>query len=405
MKHVAATPFIKKINNYWIHEHPQPCPRAFWEQSVYHIGNLNACKIVGDQSYFTFSKQWCEKNQWRGHPFDGPKNEWDWQYGEEKDKSVLFADWHACYQVYLMACEEGTNKKTDVLKNIKSVIDYEISKLDDSFWWWADGLFMGMPVMTLLYKQTNDVSYLTKMHEYFLFAMELMYDGKNGIPTHECGYSSSAYFGGPYGGKKAIDSIFSNEKNYQHLFYRDASYAFPAKPLPGDLVNTKNFWSRGNGWVFAALIRVLRDLPKEWAHYHFYLRIFKEMAQAIINCQKTDSEGRGFWTQSLLAHNFSCDKDNPEGYETSGTAFFTFGLLAGINDGFLNPDEFLQPALKSWRYLTEVATHPNGKLGYVQWVGGEAGKSAVYDNTQDFAVGAVLLAACELAILNGEYKI
>ena len=70
---------------------------------------------------------------------------------------------------------------------------------------------MGMPVMTKFYQLTKDVKYLTKMHEYFLFSLELMYDGENGIPTNENGYTSSAYVGGPYGGKKATVSNFSNQ--------------------------------------------------------------------------------------------------------------------------------------------------------------------------------------------------
>ncbi len=397
MSDEKATSFIKKINNYWINECAKDKARPFWEQSAYHIGNLAAFDLTQEPQYLSFTKQWCEENQWKSHPFEVPVDDWTWGYGEEETKSALFGDWHACYQVYLMMLERTSVDEATVMRNILSVTDYQVSKLEDSFWWWADGLFMGMPVMVLLYKKTKNTLYLTKMHEYFMFAMELMYDGENGIPTSSKGYSSSAYDGGPYGGKKAIDSYFSDPDNYQHLFYRDANYVYPANPLPNELAPIKNFWARGNGWVFAVLIRILRLLPKEWAHYSFYQRIFKQMADALIKCQKSDQVGHGFWTQSLLAPEFSCDKDNPNGYETSGTAFFTFGLLAGINDGILDPADYLETALKGWRYLTEVATHEDGRLGYVQWVGGEAGKAATYENTQDFAVGAALLAACEMA--------
>src|SRR5699024_11977916 len=85
---------------------------------------------------------------------------------------------------------------------------------------------------------------------------------------------------------------------------------------------------------------------------------------------------------------------------SSGSAFFTFALLAGINDGLLPADEYQETALKGWDYLSNVALHENGKIGYVQPVGGAAGKAASYENTQDFGVGASLLAACELFKMN-----
>lgn len=393
--------YLKKINHYWQQLRPQDPPRPFWEQSAYHVGNLAAYELTGDEDYLAYTANWCEANHWQGHPDQGPKDQWTWGYGEEQTPSALFADWHACYQIYLDVYRLTKADDPAMLAHCFEVMDYQVSTLDDSYWWWADGLFMGMSVMTKLYRLTEDVKYLDKLHEYFTFGLELMYDGEDGIPVTAAGYTSSAYYGGPYGGKQAVASNFSDPADYQHLFYRDGGFVFPAHPLPGDLAEVKNFWARGNGWVLASLARVLRELPQEWPHYHFYLKLFKEFAQAVKDCQKLDSEGRGFWTQSMLAHDFSCSEENPDGYETSGTAFFTFGLLAGINDGHLPKEDFLPVVAKAWRYLTEVATHEDGRLGYVQWVGGAAGKAATYENTQDFAVGAALLAAVEVDRFEG----
>ena len=146
---------------------------------------------------------------------------------------------------------------------------------------------------------------------------------------------------------------------------------------------------------------MLQDTPDNWEHRPFFLKIYTEYAEAIRDCQKVDDQGRGFWTQSMLAHTYSCSDENPQGYETSGTAFFTYGFLWGINSGILPEDEYIDCALRGWKYLTEIAIQDSGKVGYVQWVGGEAGKAAVYDNTQDFAVGATLLAGCEMARYSG----
>ena len=89
------------------------------------------------------------------------------------------------------------------------------------------------------------------------------------------------------------------------------------------------------------------------------------------------------------------------GPETSGTAFFTYGLLWGINHGLLPRDRYLPAAQRGWHYLTTVAMQPDGKIGYVQPIGDRAIPGQVVDqnSTAHFGVGAFLLAAAEMARL------
>ena len=51
-----------------------------------------------------------------------------------------------------------------------------MSTPNNDYWWWADGLYMVMPVMTKLYKVTDNQQYLDKLYEYFTYAKNLMYD-------------------------------------------------------------------------------------------------------------------------------------------------------------------------------------------------------------------------------------
>ncbi|MFC6465290.1 glycoside hydrolase family 88 protein [Marinilactibacillus sp. GCM10026970] len=404
MSIMLATEFINKVNGFWISSIEEDQDRAFWERSAYHIGNIETYKLTGNKEYLEFTQKWCEVNKWKSHPYEGHSDSWTWGYGEEESKAVLFADWHACFQVYLEIYNMGNKEHPEYIEYAKRIIDYQISKDDDSFWWWADGLYMGMPVMVKLYNITGDESYLEKLHQYFIYSVELMYDGEKGIPISESHYKSTAYFGGPYGGKKSVRSRFSDPNQYSHLFFRDASYVYPSKPLPGKLSEVKNFWARANGWVFASLARLLKELSSSWQHYDFYMQIYKDMAHSIVHSQKFDQRGNGFWTQSMLAHSYSTNDQNPEGYETSGTAFFLYGLLVGVNEGILVKSSTENSISSSWNYLSKVAMHDSGKIGYVQPVGGEAGKAAEYGNTQDFGVGASLLAATEMVKYQAQLK-
>jgi rhamnogalacturonyl hydrolase YesR len=92
------------------------------------------------------------------------------------------------------------------------------------------------------------------------------------------------------------------------------------------------------------------------------------------------------------------DKDHAPGPETSGTAFFTYGLLWGINNGLLSEEEYWPTVEKAWTYLTTVALQPDGRVGYVQPIGERAIPGQIVDvnSTANFGVGAFLLAACEM---------
>ena len=107
---------------------------------------------------------------------------------------------------------------------------------------------------------------------------------------------------------------------------------------------------------------------------------------------RKSQQPEGYWTRSML------DKNHAPGPETSGTAFFTYGLLWGINNGYLEKKEYLSTVKKAWKYLSEEALQPNGHLGFVQPIGERAIPGQVVDqnSTAPFGVGAFLLAASEM---------
>jgi rhamnogalacturonyl hydrolase YesR len=108
-----------------------------------------------------------------------------------------------------------------------------------------------MPVMTKLYKITGNPLYLEKLHEYWAFADSLMYDPEDA------------------------------------LYYRDGKYLYPKhKSVNGK----KDFWARGDGWVLAALAKVLKDLPETDKYRQEYIDRYRAMAKAVAACQQPDTE-------------------------------------------------------------------------------------------------------------------
>jgi rhamnogalacturonyl hydrolase YesR len=335
---------LKKVNNHWQSSHT-PEVRAFWDEAAYHTGNMELFAITGEENYRLYSERWASHNQWMGAR-STDKSTWKYQYGE-KDDYVLFGDWQICFQTYIDLYH--LNPESYKIARAKEVMEYQMSTAAKDYWWWADGLYMVMPVMTKLYKTTGDKRYLEKLHEYFEYANRIMYDQKT------------------------------------RLYYRDAKYVYPKHKT---LNHKKDFWARGNGWVFAGLAKVLKDLPADDPQYNLYVSKYQTLAKAILKSQQQE----GYWTRSML------DKDHAPGPETSGTAFFTYGLFWGINNGYLKEKTYLNAALKGWKYLSEVALQKDSSVGYIQPIGEKAipGQIVNANSTANFGVGAFLLAGAEL---------
>ena len=337
---------IDKVNDRWQTTHQEP-GNAFWHVSAYHTGNMEAYKVTQNKKYFDYSMAWAEKNQWMGAK-STDKTEWKYNYGET-DKHVLFGDWQICFQTYIDLYNFTGKNDPKKIARAREVMEYEMSTSANDYWWWVDGLYMVMPVMTKLYNVTGNELYLEKLHSYLQYADSIMYDSES------------------------------------KLYFRDAKYVYPKHKSAN---GKKDFWARGDGWIFAGYAKIIQDLPKSARHREEYINRFKDMAKALAATQQKE----GYWTRSIL------DPEHAPGPETSGTAFFTYGFMWGINNGYLDKKTYLPVVQKSWSYLTTFALQPDGTLGYVQPIGEKAIPGQVVDknSTADFGVGAFLLAASEV---------
>lgn len=334
---------IDKVNQHWQAEN-SPEVRAFWDNAAYHTGNMEAYFLTGNEAYRAYSEAWAEHNEWKGAKSDD-RSKWKYSYGET-DEYVLFGDWQVCFQTYIDLYQLAPDDRK--IRRAREVMEYEMSTPRHDYWWWSDGLYMVMPVMTKLYKVTHNPLYLEKLYEYILYSDSIMFDKD------------------------------------ENLYYRDAKYVYPKhKSLNGK----KDFWARGDGWVLAALAKVLKDVPEDYKHRAFFVDKFQQMAKAVAAIQQPE----GYWTRSMM------DPEHAPGPETSGTAFFTYGLLWGVNHGYLDEAVYMPVIQKAWKYLSETALQKDGSVGYVQPIGEKAIPGQVVDakSTANFGVGAFLLAACE----------
>ncbi len=210
-------------------------------------------------------------------------------------------------------------------------------------WAWCDALFMAPPTLFQLTRLTGDPKYAAQSDRLWWKTTDYLYDTE------------------------------------EHLYFRDSRF-FKQREVNGKKV----FWSRGNGWVYAGLPRLIESLHAGHPSKERYIKLFKEMSVKVASLQKPD----GYWPSSLL---HAEGQPHPE---TSGTAFFTYGLAWGINNGLLDEATYRPVVEKAWKALVD-AVHPGGKLGWVQRVAAAPGSTG-YDETEVYAVGGFLLAASQV---------
>jgi len=280
----------------------------------------------------------------------GTDHSWNMAYDSA---TTRVADNQACAQTYLDLYKIDPqavriqNTTTSLLAMVNSVV------VND--WSWIDALQMAMPAFVKLGAITGNQAYFDKM------------------------YAMYAYSKNTFG--------FYNQT--EHLWWRDATFKPPYTAPNGQ----DSYWSRGNGWVYAALVRVLEALPATDAHRAEYLLDFQNMSSAIVAVQRSD----GFWNVSLH------DPNDFGGPETTGTSLFAYGMAFGVRNGFLNSATYLPAISKAWGAMAS-AVHTNGFLGYVQGTGKQPsdGQPVTYDsvpNFEDFGVGCFLLGGTEISKL------
>ncbi|WP_097126051.1 glycoside hydrolase family 88/105 protein [Spirosoma fluviale] len=313
-------------------------PSNIWTRAVYYEGLMALYGIDKKKVYYDYAVEWGQKHNW----------------GLRSGINTRNADDQCCGQTYIDLYL--IDRKPERLHDIKASIDAMVKsdKVDD--WNWVDALQMAMPVFAQLGVLENDRSYFEKMYQIYMYSKTQ--HGGNGLYNPKDG-----------------------------LWWRDKDFVPPYREPNGK----DCYWSRGNGWVVTALVRVLDIMPKDAPHRDEYEKTYLDMMRALPPLQRAD----GYWNVSLH------DPTHFGGKELTGTALFVYGMAWGINHGLLDGNVYKPIISKAWNAMATDSVHPNGFLGYVQGTGKEPkdGQPVTYNSKPDFedyGLGCFLLAGTEL---------
>jgi rhamnogalacturonyl hydrolase YesR len=315
---------------------------ADWTNAALYAGMVQWAPVAGDNKYYDWLKDICEKTGWTYNPRKNPAERYH-------------ADDYCIGQTYIELFRKYKDPKMiDPMKSYFDKILADPAKGDLKFeftdeyaatqrWSWCDALFMGPTVWAKMANVTGERKYLDFMYNEYKATTDYLYDKD------------------------------------EDLFYRDSNY-FTRKEANGKKV----FWGRGNGWVFAGLPVIIKELPAGYEHKDYFTGIYKKMAARLLALQSAD----GFWHASMLD---PASYPNPE---MSATAFFVYGMAWGVNNGYLDKKAYLPAIEKGWRSMV-TSVWPDGKVGYIQPIGADP-KSVTKEMTEVYGVGGFLMAGTEI---------
>lgn len=324
-----------------------------WTRGVFYEGLLNLYRQNPKAEWLKYATDWGEYHQWVSSSDKEAKND--------------NADYQCCGQSYLEMYQMDPTQSIR-MEHIKMRIDGMMNKSNIDQWYWIDAIQMAMPIFAQLGSITGNTSYWERMYDMYQFTRNKHGGSKKG------------------GGSPLFDTQTG-------LWYRDYQFDPPYK----DLTETDKdcYWSRGNGWVYMALVRVLQFTPQTVAHRSEYIADFCLMSEALLRCQRAD----GSWNVSLAAPT-NYGETGSEGPEMTGTSLFVGGMSYGVRTGLLDSTTYMPAIRKGWAAMRRAVHDDTGFVGYLQGTGSkpEDGGVITYNsvpNFEDFGIGCWLWGAAE----------
>ena len=354
----------QRANDYFMKKYSDPTvptnvnrirPSSLWTRAVYYEGLMELYKVDPQQRYIDYTDRWADFHKWT------PRN----------GITTCDADDQCCEQTYLDRYMMTKDEK--MIVHVKENLAYQMKTGNDKkangelygWWTWIDAIQMAMPVYSKMFRITGEQKYIDHAMRMYTWSRDTLAGG-----------------------------LFNTVEG---LWWRDADYVPPYKEKDGN----NCYWSRGSGWVYAALVKVMEDLEAvmktnakaKKAAKKYYKSLKKDfilMSQGLLSCQRED----GFWNPSLMS------EANYGGKELTGTSLFLYGMSWGMNHGILKAKQYKPACDRAWNAMVKDAVHQDGFLGWVQGTGKDpsAGQPLAYDKVPDFedyGTGCFLLGAVE----------
>jgi rhamnogalacturonyl hydrolase YesR len=330
-ENILAT--LHKVNDWQSANPVMAAGNRNWERATWYTGVMSAWKETRDRKFLDQALDWGRQHNWQVGTEPGGANRlfcvetWLELYFEEKDQRMIEP---AIQWLNTPAPNSPAGAKRWYLEAWGENHTY------------VDSLY-GAPTLAMLAKATGNKKYLEIMQAFFDDVTGELFDKDSG------------------------------------LYYRDGRF-IGQKTANGKKV----LWSRGNGWIFGGIARILEYLPEDHPSKPEYVQIFRRMASELVKRQGAD----GLWRPNL---------DDPDAVptpETSGTGFFCYGLAWGINHGILESSVYRPTVIQAWVGLNRNV-NPDGKVLRGQPVDFEP-NAVKQDSTHEYVTGTFLLAGSQV---------
>ena len=152
------------------------------------------------------------------------------------------------------------------------------------------------------------------------------------------------------------------------------------------------YWGRGDGWMAVGMTELLYNLPEKDPNR---ARIMKGYLLMMDNLKKYVNKD-GLWNQLITEPDFWT--------ETSGSAMFVYAMIVGVNNGWLNKEEYAPIARRAWLGLCNYIDDKNDLTEVCVGTGKKNSKQYYMDRPRiagDYHGQAPIL-WCAYALLNNK---
>lgn len=312
-----------------------------WVKATFYVGLEEYAAAIGDDGFMARIRQYAYNNglEIGDRPWHGDDQTVTAIYGKLaiRDNNPSLMD--------------KSIKQFDLIleENFTHSLEFSVNTTADreggcqTRWCWADAIFMAPPSWALATKISGDQRYLDYAVKETKAVLEYLRDEETG------------------------------------LIFRDSRFFDQRTPN-----GKKVFWSRGNGWVFAGLARFIDVIPEGHKDRDYMVKAYQDLADKLVPLQRED----GYWPTSLA------DADYLKNPESSGTAFFGYGMAWGLNNGLLKGAQYEKARDLAWDAMRD-ATNTNGKVGWVQQIGKDP-VATDRESSQLYTAGGMLLFASQM---------